>query len=145
MHDNEERRVREVMNAVLARLIAQDADLLVLDVHERTITAKLAGYMQELLPEWTVDPEYNRIQDRVKEVRFAEKWIIVVPDIIIHRRNSSENLLVLEAKKIGDGKAEAYDRRKILALKEQQHYHYAVFLSLRTGRENPGIESIDWL
>lgn len=33
MHDKEDRRVREVMNTVLARLIARDVDLLVLDVH----------------------------------------------------------------------------------------------------------------
>jgi hypothetical protein len=54
MHDNEDRRIREVIDAVLARLIAQDVELLVLDVHERTITAKLADYMQDLLPGWTV-------------------------------------------------------------------------------------------
>lgn len=120
MLDNEGRRIREVIDAVLARLIAQDVDLLVLDVHERTITAKLAEYMQDLLPEWTVDPEYNRIRGRVKEVRLDGEWIIVVPDVIAHRRNSGDNLLVLEAKKIGNIEAEAYDRRKIRALKEQQ-------------------------
>jgi hypothetical protein len=145
MHDNEERRVREVLDAVLARLIAQDLDLLVLDVHERTITAKLAGYMQELLPEWTVDPEYNRIRGRVKEVRLDGELVLVVPDVIAHRRNTGDNFLVLEAKKIGDPEAEAYDRRKIRALKEQQHYRYAVFLRLRTSGENPGVESVEWL
>jgi hypothetical protein len=145
MHDNEERRVREVLAAVLARLIAEDVNLLVLDVHERTITARLAGYMQELLPEWTVDPEYNRIRGRVKEVRLDGEWIIVVPDVIAHHRNTGDNLLVLEAKKVGNPEAEEYDRTKIRALKEQQEYHYAVFLRLRTGPNNPGIESVEWL
>ena len=145
MHDDEERRVREVMDIVLARLIAEDVDLLALDVNERTLTAKLADYMQELLPEWTVDPEYNRIRDQVKQVQLDGKWVTVIPDVIAHRRNSGDNLLVLEAKKIGNIEAEAYDRRKIRALKEQQHYNYAVFLRLRTGPENPGIESIEWL
>jgi hypothetical protein len=145
MPGDEERHVREVMDASLARLIAYDVDLLALDVHERTITAKLADYLQDLLPEWTVDPEYNRIRDQVKQVQLDGEWVIVVPDVIAHRRNSGDNLLVLEAKKIGNIEAEAEDRRKIRALKEQQHYHYAVFLRLRTGPENPGIESIEWL
>jgi hypothetical protein len=145
MHDNEERRLREVMDTVLARLIAQDIDLLILDVHERTITAKLADYMQELLPDWTVDPEYNRIRDRVKEVQVDGKWAIVTPDVIAHRRNTGDNLLVLEVKKLGNPEAEEYDKGKLRALKAQQHYHYAVFLRLRTGRENPGIDSVEWL
>lgn|GEM_PF-57555 len=40
----------------------------------------------------------------------AGQWVNVVPDIIVHRRNSGDNLLALEAKKIGDLEAEAYDR-----------------------------------
>jgi hypothetical protein len=145
MHDNEERRVREAIETVLARLVEQDADLFTLDVHERTITAKLADYIQELFPEWHVDPEYNRIRDAVKRVLIDGAWEIVVPDVIAHRRNSGDNLLVIEAKKVGDQEAEAYDRRKLIALKEQQHYRYAVFLRLRTGQDNPGIESVEWL
>jgi hypothetical protein len=77
-------------------------------------------------------------------IRFV-RWEreIVVPDVITHRRNSGDNLLVLEAKKVGNPEADAYDRRKLIALKEQQGYRYAVFLRLRTGRENPGIEPVE--
>ena len=71
--------------------------------------------------------------------------MIVVPDVIAHHRNTGDNLLVLEAKKVGNPEAEEYDRMKIRALKEQQEYHYAVFLRLRTGPNNPGIESVEWL
>lgn len=133
------------MDVVLARLVAQDADLLVLDVNERTITGKLAEYIQELLPDWTVDPEYNRIRNRVKQVQMDGEWVKVVPDVIAHRRNTGDNLLVLEAKKVGDLEAEDRDRRKLRALKEQQGYQYAVFLRLRIGPNNPGIESVEWL
>jgi hypothetical protein len=41
MHDNEEHRVREVIDA-LVQLIERDVELLRLNVHERTITARLA-------------------------------------------------------------------------------------------------------
>jgi hypothetical protein len=145
MHDNEERRVKATIQQALDRLVERDADLFRLDVNERTITAKLAEYIQELLPEWHVDPEYNRIRNLVKEVELDGESVNVIPDLIAHRRNSGDNLLVLEAKKIGDREADAYDRRKIQALKEQQNYHFAVFLRLRTGRENSGIESVEWL
>jgi hypothetical protein len=145
MHDNEERRVKESVDAALARLLERDADLLRLDVHERTITGRLAEYLQASLPEWNVDPEYNRIRGRVKQVELDGEAVIVVPDVIAHRRDSGDNLFVLEAKKVRDDEADAYDRKKIKALKDQQEYRYAVFLRFRTGVENPGIESIEWL
>jgi hypothetical protein len=145
MHDNEERRIREVVGGTLARLVRHDADLLALDVHERAITARLTEYLQDLLPEWNVDAEYNRIRELVKRIQLDGQWEVVVPDVIAHRRNTGDNLLVLEAKKVGNPEAEAYDRRKLAALKEQQGYHYAVFLRLRPGPENPGIESVEWL
>ena len=145
MHDNEEGRVREAINTALARLVQHDTDLLILNVHERTVTGKLAEYIQQLLPDWTVDPEYNRIRDQVKQVQLDGEWVMVVPDVVVHRRNSGDNLLVLEAKKVGNPEAEAYDRRKLIALKEQQGYRYAVFLRLRTGQENPGTEPVEWL
>jgi hypothetical protein len=145
MHDNEELRVRETITAAMARLLEHDPELLRLDVNERTITARLAEYIQAGLPEWHVDPEYNRIRNRVKHVEIDGRAVNVVPDIIAHRRNSGDNLFVLEAKKVGDDEANEYDRRKIQALKEQQNYRYAVFLLLRTGPENSGIESVEWL
>jgi len=46
---------------------------------------------------------------------------------------------------VGDDDANEYDRKKIQALKEQQNYRYAVFLLLRAGPENSGIESVEWL
>jgi hypothetical protein len=145
MHDNEEHHVQEIINAAMARLIERDTELLRLDVNERTITARLAEYIQAALPEWNVDPEYNRIRNRVKHVEIDGRTVNVVPDIIAHRRNSGDNLFVLEAKKVGDNEADEADRRKIQALKEQQGYRYAVFLRLRTGPENSGIDSVEWL
>jgi len=145
MHDDEEHRVREIVDGALVQLMERDVALLRLNVHERTITARLAEYMQVSLPEWNVDPEYNRIRDRVKQVELDGRAVNVVPDIIAHRRNSGDNLFILEAKKVGDDQADEYDRKKTKALKEQQGYRYAVFLRLRTGAENPGVESVEWL
>jgi hypothetical protein len=145
MHDNEERRVKETVDAALAQLLQRDANLLRLDVNERTITARLAEYIQASLPEWHVDPEYNRIRNRVKHIELDGQLVNIVPDIIAHLRDTGDNLFVLEAKKVGEADADACDRGKILALKGQQGYHFAVFLRLRTGAENPGVESIEWL
>lgn len=80
----------------------------------------MADYLQELLPEWHVDPEYNRIRDLVKQLQINGEWKVVVPDVIAHRRNSGDNLLVLEAKKVGNQDTVA-SRRNLIALKEQQH------------------------
>jgi hypothetical protein len=42
-----------------------------------------------------VDPEYNRDGHEVKR----SDGVIVVPDVIVHHRGTSDNLLVIEVKK----------------------------------------------
>jgi hypothetical protein len=56
----------------------------------------------------------------------------VFPDIIVHRRQQKENLLVIEAKKSGN--ANDLDRKKLHAFMSDNHYEYAfaVLLSFDT-------------
>ncbi|MGA8153282.1 MAG: hypothetical protein WB952_20190 [Terriglobales bacterium] len=146
MHDDDEgRRLREGLGAALARLVADDRDLLLLDANERAITGRLGMYLQELFPEWNVDCEYNRILAFVKEVTVNGEITRVVPDVIVHQRNTGNNLAVFEVKKQGNAGRDDDDRRKLRALRDQLGYRFAGFLKLRTGPENPGVESLEWL
>jgi hypothetical protein len=103
--------INKVENA-LRTLLANDHYLLEIDVHERTITHRLAMYLQNEFLDWNVDCEYNRNWDEVKQIQTTKQLsttfpqisshndsVTIFPDIIIHHRKSSDNLLVIEVKK----------------------------------------------
>jgi hypothetical protein len=81
-------------------------DLLLIEnnVSERSISHKLAEYLQDEFPDWNVDCEYNRMYDQIKvlegiqecsEQRSTDR---IYPDIIVHERNTDKNLVVIEIK-----------------------------------------------
>lgn len=81
---------------------ARDSFLLEHAAHERSITHKLAEYLQREFLDYNVDCEYNKhglatkVLPRECEERARE---FVYPDIVVHvRGNDDSNLLVVEAK-----------------------------------------------
>lgn len=110
-------------------------------------------YLQEAVSDpLDVDVEYNRIGEeddvtkRLLEERFHDEGQgTVYPDVIIHQRGSEEdNLLVIEAKKVG--KSSDGDRQKIRAYLQYLDYDYGLFMRFDTGQdfEEPGY-SCEWL
>lgn len=99
-------RLQMIIEEALEQLIKNDRYLIEHDVHEQSISSKLAYYLSSLIPPrseggWDVDVEYNRNDKNPKELH--EK---VRPDIIIHRRglnnpngNEENNLLIIQIKK----------------------------------------------
>ena len=76
-------------------LFGQDHDLLHADASERSITHKLAEYLQRQFRGLNVDCEYNRRGHEVKKLEAHD----VLPDVVIHRRlQDTDNLLVIEVK-----------------------------------------------
>ncbi|RZD14205.1 MAG: hypothetical protein EVJ47_05925 [Candidatus Acidulodesulfobacterium ferriphilum] len=90
------------------------------NLNERSITHKLAEYIQKYFSDYNVDCEYNRMPNKrnnngeaeakfiPKELNLSvsktrsndDKGTTVYPDIIIHKRGSNKsNLIVIEAKK----------------------------------------------
>lgn len=72
-------------------LLDHDAYLLLADVNERTVTHRLAVYVEQAFPGWDVDCEYNRDGHDPKEIAFgsgddAEHGSRAFPDVIVHKR-----------------------------------------------------------
>ena len=120
-------------------LLKRDRVLLELDANERSLTHKLAEYLQGEFPDWDVDCEYNRDGDTPK--RLSVQTIstndtdahTVFPDIIIHYRNTKKNLVVIEAKKksrTADGSA---DKKKLKAYMTEHHYQFAFAIVFPVG------------
>ena len=153
----------ELKNAVrcsFARLLREDGTLFDCPIkarspgarklHEVCVNHRLANHLEdEVLPllgsqEMFVDIEFNREGGRCKNVRMDGKDEILRPDIIIHNRRAGpekRNFLVVECKKEGTRRREIdKDRRKILALMDDETYEYAFGLQVIYGKE--GIKGV---
>lgn len=131
-----EEEIKQRVIAAIARFYRHDPELLDVDVNERTITHKLAEYLQDEFPEWHVDCEYNRRGDQVKRLNLSN-WHVspedmeaktVFPDIIIHRRRTDANLVVIEVKKSGGGE-KTKDLEKLRAFTGDLYY-FGLFLRI---------------
>jgi len=116
-------RVHSRIEKALLLLYKNDHFLITNCTAERSITHKLAEYIQQFFPEWNVDCEYNRRgENRPKAIPSQETSY---PDIIIHHRNTKHNLLIIEAKSIHSRKHDSVqDKEKIKAYVEDPDYQY---------------------
>ena len=134
-------RVVQGFRTALRQLRECDRHLLDFDVGERSITHRLGLYLQPLFPEWDVDCEYNRnghdpktviLPDRSDER--LQRQTSTYPDIIIHRRGSNaDNLLIIEAKKTRcSPRAHDFDRQKVEAYARDLNYQFGILVKIPT-------------
>ncbi|MHB1758467.1 MAG: hypothetical protein ACYCT9_13360 [Leptospirillum sp.] len=150
---NEINEIERVVKKATDSLLADDGDLLRNDVNERSITHRLACYLQELFPEWNVDCEYNRLNIDTKKLLTYKKNVksddtegtTVFPDIIVHKRGSGKNLLVIEVKKTTNAKKDTCDLEKLDKFKGELGYKHALFLRLKTKTSDIGVEKSEWV
>lgn len=98
------------MSIAIRTLLKEDLFLLRNDSDEWSISHKLAEYLQKQFSDWHVDVEYNRDKDQKKELDNKA----VRPDIIVHIRNTNNNLLVIEIKKSNNLNQVDSDRKRLL-------------------------------
>ena len=124
----------------LSELLVNDHDLLGIDANERSITFRFAMYLQCHFPDWTVDCEYNRDGIEPKRLGHLELYPdseddeakTVFPDVIVHRRGTRNNYLVLEFKKSTSRVDRQIDLRKLRGYKQQLGYEHALFVEVGT-------------
>ncbi len=81
---------------------------------------KLPDILVASFSSYDIDCEYNR--DLGKEKYLENK--LIRPDIIIHKRNTNENLLAIEVKKADNAEIEC-DRIKLKKLTTDEKFKYA--------------------
>ncbi len=152
--DESEKTVREKIERALKKLLKFDSQLLSFDVNERSITHRLAIYLEDEFPEYHVDCEYNRdVKDPKRINKIKEKAnmtenpndpiadtnaVSVYPDIIVHRRGKNDNFLVIEVKKTknrNQSEEEEKDKAKLRAYIEIFKYVYAFFIKVPVGND----------
>lgn len=131
----------------VCRLLSEDSALLEAFAHERSLTHRLAIYLECEFPNFHVDCEYNRDGHDPKRVllpcrrtdSYAIEAVTVFPDIAVHRRNSDDNHLVIEVKK--NTSYPGKDIQKLTAYKIELRYRHALFL--RFSRN--GLIEVKWV
>jgi hypothetical protein len=122
-------------------LCSEDKTLFEIKVHEDAFTSQLKTYLSFQFPDCDVDHNYNRNLKNKKKIDTNAGPEDILPDIIIHERMTSKNLLAIEVKKdiFLTDKEKLEDFRKLKALREQSNYQYrhAVFIILM-------VEKISW-
>jgi hypothetical protein len=153
---NDAQKVHTAVVAALDGLIATDSYLLHVECSERAITHQLAVHLSRQFPAYHVDCEYNRDGFDVKRLQLTSRQVIinddaldaitVFPDIIVHRRGSdAENILVIEVKKECSTVGHLYDLKKLEAFKAQLGYQFAVHIVIGFKRDGTLVKTQVWI
>lgn len=131
-------------------LLDHDAYLLLADVNERTVTHRLAVYVEQAFPGWDVDCEYNRDGHDPKEIAFgsgddAEHGSRVFPDVIVHKRGTADNHVVFELKKSNNFEPDDRDFEKLHGYCHQLGYQHGVFIRLVVRTQEPGVARAEFV
>lgn len=149
-------KIREVIYKSIDELYQSDSLLLNsnFNIHERTVCHRLAIYLEKNIDyKYNVDVEYNRMRtsydiDDVGEVvgkvinyeDTDEGVSYVYPDIIIHKRDTNINILVIEVKMFWKNRKKGIDYNKINQYIKQLNYKFGVYIELNTDKELTLIE-----
>jgi hypothetical protein len=151
---------RLAIEGALEELLHEEFELFDLDANERSITHMLAKHLEPWFPGYSVDCEYNRDGIDPKALilggtcQAPVNWDLtegdigegktVYPDIIVHKRGTAENLLVVEAKK-SSNKSPCRDKLKLQEYKRQLGFLAAFQVILPVGDEyHLYVQEYDW-
>jgi transposase len=134
--------IKKIINQALDSLISKHFDLLDLGVTERALSHHLAIELTPYFPGYDVDVEYNRKGVDPKRLNLPQRKTLeddirattVFPDIIVHKRNTPINLLVIEMKK--NEQDIGYDEHKLKAFRKELGYKHAAHVIISRSGEN---------
>ena len=151
------KQIQNILNKSLDQLFEKDSQIIfkTYNLHERSITHRLAIYIEKHFEntDYVVDVEYNRMRNSYDEdvignligknldfEKYGKDSSNVYPDIIVHKRDTNNNLLEIELKMQWKNGKRKFDYIKINEYMNQLEYKYGVYIELSEIRENCIIE-----
>ena len=145
--------IKLILNKSLDELYEKDSEIIFksYDLHERSITHRLANYIEQHFTKdnYIVDVEYNRMLNKYGEdiigneigkrldfEKYEKKTSSVYPDIIVHKRKTTDNLLEIEVKMEWKNSKKDFDLIKINEYISQLDYKFGVYMELAEERKN---------
>ncbi|MDO9061774.1 MAG: hypothetical protein Q7U92_22495 [Bradyrhizobium sp.] len=130
--------------AALQEFYARETYLFARDLGERTLTHRLAVYLEKQFSGWETDCDYNRLGER--RLRLPHGSIVstdddlgksVYPDIVVHQREIPNNLLAVEVRKASNHQPPEHDRHKLQVLTDPHlWFAYAIGIYLVLGKKS---------
>jgi len=113
--------INDILIPSLQQLYEKDYFNIRIGVSERNICARLAYHMETIMHEsdnfrdFFADVEYNRKNDGT--IKHSEGYkkvsLLMVSDLIVHKRNADNNLLAVEMKRWNNPKKREHDRFRL--------------------------------
>lgn len=117
--------LEDTLAQALRRLLDNDQHLIAGDASKHSLTFRIGQYLQALLPDWQVDCAYTIDGHTFSPAGPA--------DLVVHRRGTSDNLLVIEVKKSSDLRPIINETRKLESFaKPPLRYRHAVLVIVTT-------------
>jgi hypothetical protein len=129
--DNQTAEIKGAIASALERVYSQDISLIDKRAHERSIAFRFGLYFSEIIKqtsfgndaELTIDFDYNRNGEGVKDMQGFSLSHGVYPDIIFHRRGyNNKNIVAFEFK--GYWTAKGKDEEKLIGFTHPTHNDY---------------------
>jgi hypothetical protein len=137
-----ESELNKLVNAIEV-FYARETHLLEKDLGERTLTHRLAVYLEKQFSGWEVDCDYDRLGERT--LLLPKGSIVstddhlgksVYPDIVVHQREIPNNLLAVEVRSAGNHQPPEHDQQKLRALTDPHlWFAYRIGICLTLGRK----------
>ena len=140
-------KIQKVIENCLETFMKKDIFLLEHDVDERTVSHRFAFYLQSEIPEMHVDCEYNREGFEIKKIS-GPKWIKprnIYPDIVVHKRGTdSNNILIIEVKKQTNKDIENDEIKLKAFTSEQYRYSFGLLVIFYTKEKSLNDPILRW-
>ena len=131
--------------AGLSEFYASETFLFEHDLGERTLTHRLALYLEKQFPGWNVDCGYDRLGARTMQLPHGSIVSTddhldksIYPDVVVHQREVPNNLLAIEVRKASNHQPEEHDRQKLRALTDP-HLWFAYATGVLLTLEKNGV------
>ena len=135
--------IKERIYVAIRTLLKNDLFLLRNNSDEWSICHKFAEYLQHQFLDWHVDVEYNRDKDQVKKLDEET----VRPDIIVHIRDTDNNLLVIENKKSNNLEWIDRDRERLSKFTSpngKYRYKFGALVIFCVAEDHQKPPSVEW-
>lgn len=150
-----EREIERRLTTSLRQLTVLDSYLLRNDANERSITHRLATYLEQHFDGWDVDLEFGGLDEPSVDLAELARRLsptekerssvrdtyarTVFPDIVVHHRASGDRLLVVELKKSSSPVPDEVDRLKLRGYRDAERgYRFGCLVRVEVGEERQG-------
>jgi len=140
--ENQTTEIKDAIASTVQEVYREDFSLIERQAHERSIAFRFGLYFSEIVSqtsfgndaELTIDFDYNRNLENVKNMRGFNQRHGIFPDIILHHRGyNDKNVVVIEFKGHWSGNGRDNEKLRGFTHQEENDYHYGLGVLVRLG------------